>query len=97
MNRRSCVSHAVQASETGFGDEVLPAPGVDRLRAIAHDSCTKHLFATELLVTPYVAIVRSDAFVLARKAGYDDWVLWAAAIDPKAIPSTNPMRGTMAR
>jgi hypothetical protein len=48
------------------------------------------------LVTPYVDIVRSDAFVLARKAGYDDWVRRAAAIDPMAIPPTNPMRRAMA-
>src|ERR1700722_3405297 len=48
-------------------------------------------------MTPYVDIVRVEAFVLARKAGYDDWVRRAAAIDPMAIPPSKPTSRTMAR
>src|ERR1700722_17096296 len=42
-------------------------------------------------------MVRSDGLVLARKAGYEDWVRLAAATDALAIPPTSPIRSTTAR
>jgi hypothetical protein len=45
----------------------------------------------------YTVMVRSDGLVLARKAGYEDCVRLAAAIDAMAIPPISPIRSTTAR
>jgi hypothetical protein len=45
----------------------------------------------------YTVMVRSDGLVLARKAGYEDWVRLAAATEAMAIPPIIPIKTTIAR
>jgi hypothetical protein len=48
-------------------------------------------------VDAYTAIVNADGFVLARRVGYDDWVLRPAAADAIATPPIKPMIKAMLR